>query len=122
MKKLLMAVLAVVFVTGCTSTQRMGDFTAASSQNVRNLDYSVAEGSSTRVKGETCVTYVWIFKLGPSDAQIQRAMDDAISNGRDSGLDGDLLVNVRIENEIRNLPLYNKQCVVVSGDLVSIAP
>ncbi|WP_155396211.1 hypothetical protein [Vibrio alginolyticus] len=54
-------------------------------------------------------------------------MDDAIRNGQAQGIDGDLLVNARIERKTE----YQKsgqifvlkkrlECVVVEGDLVKI--
>ncbi|KIP67409.1 hypothetical protein SN13_20065 [Vibrio alginolyticus] len=64
---------------------------------------------------------------GPKDNLLQRAMDDAIRNGQAQGIDGDLLVNARIERKTE----YQKsgqifvlkkrlECVVVEGDLVKI--
>ncbi|PKH88997.1 hypothetical protein CXF79_03695 [Colwellia sp. Bg11-28] len=36
---------------------------------------------------------------GPKDNLLQRAMDNAIRNGQKLGIDGDLLVNTRIERK-----------------------
>ncbi|GAM66954.1 hypothetical protein JCM19236_3284 [Vibrio sp. JCM 19236] len=54
-------------------------------------------------------------------------MDDAIRNGQSQGIDGDLLVNARIERkteyeESGNIFIVKKrfECVMVKGDLVKI--
>lgn len=64
---------------------------------------------------------------GPKDNLLQRAMDDAIRNGQAQGIDGDLLVNARIERkteyqESGEIFVVKKrfECVVVEGDLVKI--
>lgn len=120
MKKILLLLGVTALVAGCSTSHRMGDFTAASSQNVRNLEYSVSENSMSRVKGESCRNQIFIFGYGPVDARVQRAMDAAIENGRESGIDGDMLVNVRIEVNNTAYPFYHSNCVVVTGDLVTV--
>jgi len=87
----IIAVAMSSILVGCaaqTPEYRLGQFTAASSFNVRNLDYDST--SATRVKGEDC------HQVGqpPNDSRLQRAMDQAIQNGQDQGITGDLLVAV----------------------------
>ncbi len=110
-KLILLLLISIVFV-GC-SPYRLGDFTVASSFNVRNLNYS--EPAKKRVKGKSCITS-FIFTFGSQDDRLRRAMDDAIETGQKKGIDGDLLVNVRIE--VTNPPFRN--CVVVIGNLVKV--
>ena len=75
-----------------------------------------------------------------SDGRLQEAMDRAIRNGQDQGIDGDLLVNVRIKRQIRYRTksqmerhlltseskelaaarVDEQECWVVTGDLVRI--
>jgi hypothetical protein len=118
--KLLAVILAVLSVTACST--RMGQFTAASTMNVRNLEYNIDNNSMARTEGESCIHTVIIFPVGSVDDRIQRAMDDAIQNGRKNGLDGDLLVNARINLEHWYFPLvYGQNCITVEGDLVSVA-
>lgn len=106
-------------LSGCT--QRLGQFTAASSQNVRNLDYDLETNTKVKAQGESCISTVIIIPVGHSDDRIQRAMDNAIENGHQNGLDGDLLVNVRIDWSSWYLPfLFGQNCVEVSGDLVKL--
>jgi len=110
-------------LVGCaaqTPEYRLGQFTAASSFNVRNLDYDST--TATRVMGEDC------HQVGqqPNDSRLQRAMDQAIQNGQDQGITGDLLVNVRIDQVQKNKPgnffgiptAHN--CIEVEGELVKL--
>lgn len=62
----------------------------------------------------------------PNDSRLQRAMDDAIQNGQDEGITGDLLVNVRIDQVQKNkpgnffgLPVAHN-CIEVEGELVTL--
>lgn len=113
-------VISMVMLLSACSV-RMGQFTAASTHNVRGLDYSIDSGTVTKTEGETCIHTVIIFPIGKFDDRIQRAMDNAINNGRSSGIDGDLLVNVRIEMNKWYLPLiYGRDCMRVEGDLVHL--
>lgn len=114
----LMSVTLMALSTGCST--RLGQFTAASSQNVRNLDYSVTEKSKQHVKGDSCIHTVILLPFGPSDDRLQRAMDDAITRGHNKGLDGDLLVNVRINHSAWSLLAYGQDCISVEGDLVAL--
>ena len=120
MRTLLVVLLAsVTLLSGCAT--RLGQFTAASSQNVRNLDYSSDKNSKKKVIGKSCATRVLFFPIGPQDDLIQRAMDSAISNGQAAGLDGDLLVNVRMDLKPWTAVIAGQNCVVVEGDLVTLS-
>jgi hypothetical protein len=99
---------------------RLGHFTALSTQNVRNLDYRISDHTKVRVKGDSCIHTVFFIPIGHKDDRLQRAVDDAIHNGQDDGIDGDLLVNVRMDISAWSLLLYGQNCVKVSGDLVRI--
>jgi hypothetical protein len=123
MNKGIVAIAMLTLVLGCAGPQvpesRLGQFTAASSFNVRNLDYDLT--TSVRVEGEDC------HKVGqePNDSRLQRAMDQAIRNGQAKGVSGDLLVNVRIDQVKKNKPGFigipqAYDCLVVAGDLVSL--
>ncbi len=122
-KRLLSGALASVLIlslSGCT--QRLGQFTAASTQNVRNLNYNLADSTKVKTLGDSCISTVIIFPIGNQDDRIQRAMDDAIKNGHTKGLDGDLLVNARIDLTAWYIPLlFGQNCVTVEGDLVKIS-
>jgi hypothetical protein len=119
LSKTLLAISCFAIV-GCTTTNRLGQFTAASSNNVRNLQYDLSGKTKVRTKGETCVKSVFGFTWGRTADRLQIAMDEAIKTGQDKGIDGDLLVNVRIENEAFSLGFYSSNCVTVAGDLVKI--
>jgi len=126
----------VTLMTGCTAlpadTQvRLGQFTAVSSFNVRNLEYEKSDDTVSYTTGKSCyqvnvVTLEYIS--GPKDDLLQRAMDSAIREGQKSGIDGDLLVNARIERKTeykRNtsafIPTQERyECIFVEGDLVKI--
>ena len=122
-KKFLSGALASILIlslSGCS--QRLGQFTAASTQNVRNLNYNLADNTKVKAEGDSCISTVIIFPIGNQDDRIQRAMDDAIKNGHTKGLDGDLLVNARIDVTSWYIPLlFGQNCVTVEGDLVKIS-
>ena len=121
-KKFLSGALASILIlslSGCS--QRLGQFTAASTQNVRNLNYNLVDNTKVKTEGDSCISTVIIFPIGNQDDRIQRAMDDAIKNGHTKGLDGDLLVNARIDLTAWYIPLlFGQNCVTVEGDLVKI--
>jgi hypothetical protein len=111
--------ILILNLTGCS--QRLGQFTAASTQNVRNLNYNISDNTKVKAFGDSCITTVIFFPVGNQDDRIQRAMDDAINNGHSKGLDGDLLVNARIDLTAWYVPfLVGQNCVTVEGDLVKI--
>jgi hypothetical protein len=92
----------------------------ASSQNVRNLKYETLGDKAATAKGESCMRIILFFPVGQLTGRFQAAMDDAINNARKSGIDGDLLVNVRIKASMFNLLLYAQDCVYVTGNLVKL--
>lgn len=118
--KLLIFAIAssTIFMSGCF--HRLGYFTVASTHNVKNLNYSNASGGAQHVDGKSCIHYILFIPVGHYDDRIQRAMDDAIANGQDRGLAGDLLVNVRMDLSTWSVLIYGKNCVNVEGDLVSV--
>ena len=122
-----------LILSGCVShpdvNERLGQFTAASSFDIRNLNYEKSQKTATFVEGKTCYKvnpHTLQYEEGPKDNLIQRAMDEAIRNGQKAGIDGDLLVNARIERKTEhragaNIFLKDRfECVFVSGDLVKI--
>lgn len=143
--KLLLTLSVVALGSGCVSTyeqisdpiidknENLGQFTAATSYNVRGLNYEASDRTKMRTEGESC------YPLGTAkqDGRLQEAMDRAIRNGQDHGIDGDLLVNVRIKHVVRHRekvviersPFEQKEdkstvqaeeCWIVAGDLVRI--
>lgn len=111
--------IALMLLISACST-RMGDFTALSSMNVRNLDYAAKDNTIARTEGDTCIHSIFLIPVGHFDDRLRRALDDAILNGRKRGLDGDLLVNARVNQTIWTTFIYGQDCVSVEGDLVSI--
>lgn len=120
MKQWCLIGLSSLLFVGCSANYRMGQFTAASSNNVRNLNYEIATKTKVRTEGQTCIQNVMGFSWGDRDDRIQRAMDAAIQKGQDNAIDGDLLVNVRIEQEITSYVFYGTDCMKVAGDLVQL--
>lgn len=130
--KALSLIILPVVLSGCATppdiNERLGQFTAASSFDIRNLSYEKSHQTTTFVEGKACYQvnpYNLMYMEGPTDNLIQRAMDNAIRNGQKNGVDGDLLVNARIEKktEHRNKSAFVKErfeCIFVSGDLVRI--
>lgn len=111
--------ILILGLAGCT--QRLGQFTAASTQNVRNLNYDIEDKTKVQTEGQSCIRTFIIIPVGNHDDRIQRAMDDAIKNGQNKGVDGDLLVNARIDLSAWFIPfIYGQDCVKVKGDLVKL--
>ena len=112
-----------IFVFGCAPQiqypeHRLGQFTAASSYNVRNLNYD--KDTAIHVVGEDCAGLNGLV----NDSRLQRAMDAAIKNGQGKGVQGDLLINVRIDQIVKyRQNLFSQipyECIKVEGDLVSM--
>jgi hypothetical protein len=114
MKTFLISMVALITLSSCTT--HLGQFTVASSVNVRNLDYSTNSSTAAEARGKSCVYYALFFIIGQTNGRLQAAMDDAINNARKDGLDGDLLVDVRIREKA--YPFVS--CMIVTGKLVSL--
>ncbi|MDR2152738.1 MAG: hypothetical protein LBO72_07955 [Helicobacteraceae bacterium] len=100
----------------------MGELTVASSQNVRNLKYETVGDKAALAEGASCIHYILGFQIGQQKQtrRFQWAMDDAINNARKSGVDGDLLVNVRIKQYTFSFLLFSQDCIYVTGNLVKL--
>jgi hypothetical protein len=122
MKILLATIISsTLLMTGCTSTSGVGTFTMASTHNVRGVDYSVEDNTRIPTTGQSCnKTILWIFDITKPANPLSAAMDNAIRNGHEDGVDGDLLVNVLIQNESFSILGYSSNCLVVKGDLVRV--
>jgi len=121
MKRLILSVLSlgmIIGFSGCATS--LGDFTVASSNNVRNLNYSIENKTKAKTEGTACARSILFFPINQQDELLQRAIDNAISNGQEKGVDGDLLVNVRITYEPTTFLIYNDICYTVKGDLVKL--
>ena len=116
MIKFSLALLLIIGFTGCQHS--LGQFTVASTHQVRNMNYTTE--NKVEVYGSACARNIFGLDINQQDDLLQRAMDDAISNGQDKGIDGDLLVNVRITYEPTTFLIYNDLCYTVKGDLVKI--
>jgi hypothetical protein len=108
-------------LVGCQHS--LGQFTVASSHNVRNLDYTTE--NKVRVSDSACARNLFgIIPLSQQDDLLQRATDNAIRDGQSSffgkEVDGDMLVNVRITADTTTLIIYNDTCYNVEGDLVKL--
>jgi len=134
-KKIVITIPFISILSGCVqfppdTNERLGQFTAASSFNVRNLEYEQGTNTVSYTTGKSCYQVNLInlsYISGPKDNLLQRAMDEAIRNGQATGIDGDLLVNTRIERKTEYKEKGNffktkerYECVVVAGDLVNI--
>lgn len=134
-KNIIKTIPLLSILAGCVqlppdTNERLGQFTAASSFNVRNLEYESGTNTVSYTKGKACyqvnlITLAYIS--GPKDNLMQRAMDEAIRSGQEAGINGDLLVNARIERitEYKTQGEFFKtkeryECLIVEGDLVKL--
>lgn len=134
--KKILSIPVFSIVVGCVqmppdTQERLGQFTAASTFNVRNLEYEKSKNTVSYTTGKSCYQVNMIslaYISGPKDNLLQRAMDNAIRNGQKLGIDGDLLVNTRIERKTEYKETGDgffkvrerHECVFVEGDLVKI--
>jgi len=109
MKRLILSILSLgmmISFSGCATS--LGQFTVASSHNVRNLNYTTEE--KVKTSGSACARNILGLPISQQDDLLQRAVDDAIRNGQSSifgkEVDGDLLVNVRITYEPTTFMIY----------------
>ena len=120
MKKIMLAASmgTMLLMTGCS--QRLGEFTVASTKNVSDLQ-TTPTTPKAHTEGETCINTILIFSFGNRQNRIQEAMDNAINNGKKRGIQGDLLLNSRIYWNDWYIPfIYGRNCITVEGDLVKV--
>jgi len=119
MKKVLLATSVVILLfSGCTV--RLGNMTAISTKNIDNLNTDVS--LDRKVVGESCQNTVFIFPYGDLQTKLQIATENAIDNGRASGLEGDTIINAKIDATGWYIPLiYGEGCVTVKGNLVKLS-
>ena len=121
MKKALLGaiVLGLVFgLSGCAT--RLGNMTVVSTNNVDGLSANVQ--AEQRVHGESCNhLLLLIFPWGDFQNRLQIATDNAIDNGHQAGLNGDVLVNAKIGITSWTTILYTQDCLTVDGDLIPLA-
>lgn len=126
-----------IFLASCgpipESKKRLGTFTVISSFDVRNLEYE-RNKNSVLTQGKVCYRMnpeTGAYISGTNNDMLERAIDQAIRNAQEKGIDGDMLFNVRIDDvvEYRDvlvlgfLPVQKAyRCVVVEGDLVRVRP
>ena len=123
MKKVMSLTVITVLslgISGCTSKVGLGHFTAASTHNVRNLNYDAQDNTKILTSGEACIRTILFFKFGAKENRQEIAMNNAIRNGQNNKVDGDMLVNVQITEETSTYPFYHSDCIKVEGDLVRL--
>ena len=119
MKKVIFSVISLaILFSGCATS--LGQFTALSSNNIRNLNYSIEDNTKVKIYGEACAKRFIGIPISQQDELLQRATDNAIHNGQNQDVDGDLLVNVRVSVDSTNVLFYSSFCYEVKGDLVKI--
>jgi len=120
MKKLSLSIvtlLVIVGFSGCST--RLGNMTIVSTNNVDGLSADVS--AEQRVKGESCNRNFLIIPWGDFQNRLQIATDNAIDNGHKAGLNGDVLVNAKIDVTSWTALIYSQNCLTVEGDLIPLA-
>lgn len=118
---LIVIIIIGMSVVNCSHYTPLGEFTVVSTHNVRNLDYEISSEKGVKTTGKSSVTYFFNLRLTSSKDLLQKAMDEAIEKGRKNGVDGDLLVNVRIEHKTTSFFGVQKFIYKVTGDLVKVS-
>ena len=119
-KKSLLAVsaIAVLGFSGCST--RLGNMTVVSTNNVDGLSAHVTKDA--RTTGESCLKTYILFTVGDFQNRLQIATDNAIDNGHTKGINGDVLVNAKIDVNAWYIPLiYGQNCMTVQGDLIPLS-
>lgn len=123
--------LAPIFFVACTpptTYEMLGNFTVVSSFDVRNLEYEKKD-NAVLTRAEVChkIDANGRYVSGVRDNMIQRAIDKAIRNGQQKGIDGDMLFNARIEEikeyrpELAAWSIHQRyRCIIVKGDLIRV--
>jgi hypothetical protein len=121
MKRLILSVLAIGVLAGFSGcSTRLGNMTVVSTNNVGGLSAKVSEAQ--RTEGQSCIYTAIIFPFGDFQNRLQIATDNAIDNGHKAGLQGDVIVNAKIDITHWYIPLiYGQNCMVVKGDLIDMS-
>jgi hypothetical protein len=120
MKKFSLSVLTLLVIVGFSGcSTRLGNMTVVSTNNVDGLATNVT--TEHRVKGESCNHSFLIIPWGDFQNRLQIATDNAIDNGHNAGLVGDVLVNAKINVTSWTAILYSQNCLTVEGDLIPLA-
>jgi len=106
-----------LLLTGCTN--RLGNMTVVSTNNIDGLNAKIT--TKNRVKGESCIRSFLFIPFGDFQNRLQIATDNAIDNGHKAGLEGDVLVNAKINVSDWSLLIYGQNCLTVEGDLIPLS-
>ena len=121
MKKFLkysaVAAATLLLATGCTN--RLGNMTMVSTNNVDGLSAKVK--TENRVKGESCLNNILLIPFGDFQNRLQIATDNAIDNGHKAGIKGDVLVNAKINISAWTIIIGGQNCLTVEGDLIQLS-
>ena len=101
--------LAIAMISGCTT--RVGAFTFASTKNL-GVAYTPLQ---TGVEGEDCVNIILFIPIGTLNPNIQDAVDRAVEKVPN----GDMMINVTLDEDFLFTLIYNRECVRVTGDVVN---
>ncbi|MDF1878626.1 hypothetical protein JHD46_03120 [Sulfurimonas sp. SAG-AH-194-C20] len=103
----------VVGFSGCMSHSGKMIMAPVQIQQDKKIDLS----STQRVKGESCRYRFLMFPWGDSEDRVNLGIKNAIANGQEKGLKGDSLTNTTVEITSMGMMMYNKNCLVIEGDL-----
>jgi hypothetical protein len=133
----ILSIISLLIITSCTSNY--GKFSVISTANVRGLEYDGEKRSEFKsISGESCmhdveiartviglatvVGFLWDgLQFGEKDLRIERAVDDAIKNGRDQGVfNGDAIESAYVDNKKVGIPfIYTYDCIKVKGNIIN---
>lgn len=110
--------IAALLFTGCS--QRLGNMSVMSTNPINDLSPQVNANST--VKGESCYQTFFVVPVGDFYNRLQVATDNAINNGHTAGLQGDTLINAKVDESFWFIPfIYGHNCTIVSGNLVKLS-
>ena len=120
MKRFILSTITIgmlIGFSGCST--RLGNMTVVSTNNIDGLSADIK--TEQRVKGDSCIHNFLSIPWGDFQNRLQIATDNAIDNGRKSGLSGDALVNAKIGVTAWTVIIYGENCLTVEGDLIPLA-
>lgn len=113
MKSFCLAIFAILFFTGCTTS--VGHFSVASTSNIpmKNVE------KGNYVTGKDCIVLFLSIPLGNTQNRYSLATAKALEESHKKGGPSDALINVDISESLHGFLIW-RHCVIVKGQPISV--